>query len=94
MSSKKQSLKNSSVKSKQLPKIKEIHNKYVYEVSIYIIDANSAECHNTKFYASNKPIDEKTICVDYNNKKVVKFIELVAAPEDYLIAHNYTPYKV
>lgn len=56
---------------------------------------NIAESHESKFYASNKPIKEETICMDIDdNKRVVKFIELIAAPEDYLIKNNYTPCRI
>lgn len=75
-----------------MPQKREISDKFIYEVSLYIVSKNSAECYETKFYASDNPIEEKTICKDIDeNKKVVKLIELVAAPESYLISHNYTP---
>lgn len=76
---------------KQLPK-KEISSKFIYEVSVYLLTKNGAECKENKFYASDKPIEEKVICVDIDeNKKAVKYVDLIAAPEDYLIVNNYIP---
>ena len=92
MSQKKQNSKKSSVGSKQLLRKKEVSNKFIYEVSVYVLNKNGAECKGSKFYASEEPLEEKTICVDIDeNKKAVKFIDLIAAPESYLISHNYTP---
>lgn len=68
-----------------------VYPKFLYEVSLYKIWKDRAECIDSQFYMSDAPL---TISKEVTSRKVedytlVKFISWLSAPLDYLLNNNY-----
>lgn len=65
--------------------------KFLYEVSLYKIWKDRAECVGSKFYVANQPLEIKkeTISKKVEDYLLVKYITWLAAPLDYLMQNNF-----
>ena len=65
--------------------------KFLYEVSLYKIWKDRAECVGCQFYASNTPLEVKkeTISKKVEDYRLVKYITWLSAPLDYLVQNDY-----
>lgn len=65
-------------------------DKFIYEISVYKIFKDRAECHGSKFIYSNNPITikKKAIYKRRNNYIIGKFIDWLKAPKDYIIKNH------
>lgn len=81
--------------SSPVKKEAKISDRFVYCCEVYKIWDRGACIIDTKYYKSKKSLDLKKIptILKRKNYKLHRFIELIAAPEDYLIANNYVPIK-
>lgn len=63
---------------------------FIYEVSLYKIWKNRAECIETKLYTSNKILYVKDCTsIKVDDYTLIKFVSLLAAPLDYLRTNNF-----
>ena len=74
-------------------KILGISDKFLYEVDVYRIFPDRAECINSKFIHSNKPLKiKKEIIIKRDSiSKIITFLTFISAPESYVI--NNAIYK-
>lgn len=65
--------------------------KFLYEVSLYKIWKDRAECVGSRFYAADIPltIKKETISKKVEDYRLVKFITWLSAPLDYLMQNNF-----
>ena len=65
--------------------------KFLYEVSLYKIWKDRAECIGSQFYAADTPltIKKETISEKVEDYRLVKFITWLSAPLDYLMQNNF-----
>lgn len=65
--------------------------KFLYEVSLYKIWKDRAECIGSQFYAADIPltIKKETISKKVEDYRLVKFITWLSAPLDYLMQNNF-----
>ena len=65
--------------------------KFLYEVSLYKIWKDRAECVGSQFYAADTPltIKQETISKKVEDYRLVKFITWLSAPLDYLMQNNF-----
>lgn len=65
--------------------------KFLYEVSLYKIWKDRAECIDNQFYIADKPlkIKKETISKKIEDYTLVKYITWLAAPLDYLVQNNF-----
>ena len=65
--------------------------KFLYEVSLYKIWKDRAECIGSQFYAADRPltIKKETISKKVEDYRLVKFITWLSAPLDYLMQNNF-----
>lgn len=65
--------------------------KFLYEVSLYKIWRDRAECTDSQFYAAEKPltIKKKTISKKVKDYMLVKYITWLSAPLDYLLSNGF-----
>jgi hypothetical protein len=72
-----------------------IANKFIYCCETYKIWPKGACLIDTKYYKTNKPLDLKKIptVLKRKNYNLNRFINLVAAPEEYLVINNYVAIK-
>lgn len=64
---------------------------FLYEVQLYLIRKDGAECVGSKFYTTDKPIkvrESQFIKVD-DEITCAKYITWLAAPLDYLMNNNF-----
>ncbi len=68
-----------------------VSDKFIYLVTIYHFWKNGAALYDEKYYSVNKPLkfSKKSNLLKRKNDKFYRTIELLAAPEDYLIKNNY-----
>lgn len=59
---------------------------FLYEVSIYEIMKKKVRLLNTRYYKSNKSlkIHNKDSIKKYANKLIVRYIDLIGAPKEYI----------
>ena len=64
---------------------------FIYEVSLYKIYPDRAECIDSQFYSAAKPLTVNKECTVVKNKKftLMKTIAWLAAPLDYLENNNF-----
>lgn len=64
---------------------------FLYEISIYRIFKDRAECLGSKFYKLKKPlcIKKKSLYKRDSNCVYGKFIDWITAPEEYIINNNF-----
>lgn len=65
--------------------------KFLYEVSLYKIWKDRAECVGSQFYAADTPltIKKETTSKKVEDYRLVKFITWLSAPLDYLMQNNF-----
>lgn len=63
--------------------------KFLYEVSLYKIWKDRAECVGSQFYATPLTIKKETISKKVEDYRLVKFITWLSAPLDYLMQNNF-----
>lgn len=65
--------------------------KFLYEVSLYKIWKDRAECVGSQFYVADTPLTivEETISKKVEDYRLVKFITWLSAPLDYLMQNNF-----
>lgn len=65
--------------------------KFLYEVSLYKIWKDRAECVGSQFYVADTPlaIKKETISKKVEDYRLVKFITWLSAPLDYLMQNNF-----
>lgn len=65
--------------------------KFLYEVSLYKIWKDRAECVGSQFYVADTPLTivKETISKKVEDYKLVKFITWLSAPLDYLMQNNF-----
>ena len=65
--------------------------KFLYEVSLYKIWKDRAECVGSQFYAADTPltIKKETTSEKVEDYRLVKFITWLSAPLDYLMQNNF-----
>lgn len=65
--------------------------KFLYEVSLYKIWKDRAECVGSQFYAADTPLTivKETISKKVEDYRLVKFITWLSAPLDYLMQNNF-----
>lgn len=69
-------------------------DKFTYEISIYNIYLNRAECVGNKFYESDVPLKFKEVeCINKGDYKIVKFITWLSAPLPFLLNNNFKIYE-
>ena len=66
-----------------------VNDKFIYCISVYKLWSNGASIIDEKFYTSTKFITFKKNILDKKSYKIIRFIELTHAPENYLINNNY-----
>ena len=68
-----------------------ISSRFIYEVSLYKITKSGAALLKSQYYASDKPIANTKTSIAKLDKDttLVKYIDWLAAPKDYLVEHNY-----
>lgn len=64
---------------------------FIYEVQLYLIYKDRAECVGSKFYSSDKPLEAKeSQFVRVSNEIIcAKYITWLSAPLDYLTDNNF-----
>lgn len=69
--------------------------KFLYEVSLYKIWKDRAECVGNQFYIANKPLDigKDTVIKKVEDYKLVKYITWLSAPLDYMLDNGFTLYN-
>lgn len=65
--------------------------KFLYEVSLYKIWKDRAECVGSQFYVADTPLTivKETISKKVEDYSLVKFITWLSAPLDYLMQNNF-----
>jgi hypothetical protein len=65
--------------------------KFLYEVSLYKIWKDRAECVGSQFYVADIPLTivKETISKKVEDYRLVKFITWLSAPLDYLMQNNF-----
>lgn len=65
--------------------------KFLYEVSLYKIWKDRAECVGNQFYVADTPLTivKETISKKVEDYRLVKFITWLSAPLDYLMQNNF-----
>lgn len=65
--------------------------KFLYEVSLYKIWKDRAECVGSQFYVADTPltIKKEAISKKVEDYRLVKFITWLSAPLDYLMQNNF-----
>lgn len=65
--------------------------KFLYEVSLYKIWKDRAECVGSQFYIADTPLTivKETISKKVEDYRLVKFITWLSAPLDYLMQNNF-----
>lgn len=65
--------------------------KFLYEVSLYKIWKDRAECVGSQFYVADTPLTivKETISKKVEDYRLVKFITWLSAPLDYLMQNNF-----
>lgn len=65
--------------------------KFLYEVSLYKIWKDRAECIGSQFYVADTPLTivKETISKKVEDYRLVKFITWLSAPLDYLMQNNF-----
>lgn len=65
--------------------------KFLYEVSLYKIRKDRAECVGSQFYVADTPLTivKETISKKVEDYRLVKFITWLSAPLDYLMQNNF-----
>lgn len=68
--------------------------KFLYEVSLYKVWKDRAECVGSQFYAADKPLDIKkeTTSTKVEDYRLIKFITWLSAPLDYMLSNGFTLY--
>lgn len=68
-----------------------VHDKFIYLISVYKFWKNGMCLWKEQYYSSNKPlkINKKSNLLKRKEYKLYRVIELLCAPEDYLIKNNY-----
>lgn len=63
---------------------------FLYEIGMYRIYKNRAECIYSKFYKLNKPLEikKKTIYLKKHDYVLLKFIDWLKAPKEYISINN------
>lgn len=66
---------------------------FLYEVSVYKIWKDRAECHGSQYFQSNKPlkIKKKAKYLRRNSFTIAKFIDWITAPEEFIKTNNLKP---
>lgn len=69
--------------------------RFLYEVSLYKVWKDRAECAGSQFYVSDEPlvINKETICKKVEDYRLYKFTTCVAAPLDYMLSNGFTLYN-
>ena len=64
---------------------------FLYEISIYRIFKDRAECLGSKFYKLKNPLNikKKALYKRTSNCVYGKFIDWITAPEDYILNNNF-----
>ena len=65
--------------------------KFLYEVSLYKIWKDRAECVGSQFYVADTPLTivKEAISKKVEDYRLVKFITWLSAPLDYLMQNNF-----
>lgn len=65
--------------------------KFLYEVSLYKVWKDRAECVGSQFYVADTPLTivKETISKKVEDCRLVKFITWLSAPLDYLMQNNF-----
>lgn len=65
--------------------------KFLYEVSLYKVWKDRAECIDNQFYIADKPLEIKkeTISKKIEDYILVKYITWLSAPLDYLVKNGF-----
>lgn len=68
-----------------------ISNKFVYHVEVYRINKNSYNLESTSYFSISDitNIKQRTVSILDNGDKIIRELELISAPEQYLIDNNY-----
>lgn len=68
-----------------------VFSSFLYEVQVYLIRRDRAECVGSKFYTTDKPIKVKESQFVKVNDEITcaKYITWLAAPLDYLTNNNF-----
>lgn len=64
---------------------------FVYEVSLYLLYKDRAECQGSKFYSSDHAISYKEATYKRLDKETVvaRYVTMLSAPLDYLLSSNF-----
>lgn len=67
------------------------YSKFLYEVSLYKVWKDRAECIDNQFYIADKPlsIKKETTCKKVKDYMLVKYITWLSAPLDYLVKNGF-----
>ena len=70
------------------------YSKFLYNVSLYKIWKDRAECIGDSYYAADSPltIDKETISIKVKDYMLVKYITWLAAPLDYMLNNGFILY--
>lgn len=65
--------------------------KFLYEVSLYKIWKDRAECIDSQFYIADRPLEVKkeTVSKKVKDYVLVKYITWLSAPLDYLLSNGF-----
>lgn len=65
--------------------------KFLYEVSLYKVWKDRAECVGSQFYVADTPLTivKEAISKKVEDYRLVKFITWLSAPLDYLMQNNF-----
>lgn len=68
-----------------------ISNKFVYYVEVYRVNKNSFNLESTSYFSISDitNIKQRTVSILDNGDKIIRELELISAPEQYLIDNNY-----
>lgn len=68
-----------------------VYSKFLYEVSLYKIWSDRAECVGSKFYVSDTPLTivKETVSKKVKDYRLVKYIAWLSAPLDYLMQNGF-----
>ena len=69
---------------------------FLYEVTIYQISKGMARLLESKYYKSNKVLNLKKnkSCKKYKNFSIVRYIDLLAAPVEFIKENKLQEYKL
>lgn len=87
--------KRTRVSSKSIIKEAKLSDKFIYRCETYKVWSKGACLISTRYYKSNNPLDLKKIptILKRKNYNLIRFIKLIAAPEEYLNANGYIAIK-